>query len=68
MSSFKIKESTAKALSRGELKHALALPKVVREVCDSVAGHVHAFASRGYCICYRLQFPVSSMLSVDVNI
>lgn len=41
MSSFKIKESTAKALSRGELKHALALPKAVKKIHDSVARHAH---------------------------
>lgn len=39
MPSFKRKESTAKTLSRGELKHALALSKVVREVHGSVARH-----------------------------
>lgn len=45
MSSFKIKESTAKTLSRGELNHALALPKVVKEVCDRVARHAHVCLS-----------------------
>lgn len=41
MGSFKLKEGTARALSRGELKHALPLPKVGREAHDGVARHVH---------------------------
>lgn len=41
MGSFKIKEGTARAFSRGELKHTLTLPKVRREAHDSVARHVH---------------------------
>lgn len=39
----KIKESTAKALWRGELKHALGLPKVVKEIHDSVARHAQVW-------------------------
>lgn len=41
MVSFKIKEGSASALLRGELKHALALPIVGREARDGVARHVH---------------------------
>lgn len=41
MGSFKIKEGTARALLRGELKHAFALPKVGREAHDGAVRHVH---------------------------
>lgn len=45
MSSFKIKGNTAKALSRGELKHALALPNVVKGIHDTLARHAHVCLS-----------------------